>query len=276
MSAATERPRRFRWTRWRRASQLVFLLFFACLPLTYFSGQTLVLGTMASLQLGPIDLVDPAAGLSSMLAARSASLSLAAGLILPLLLALTLGPVFCAWVCPWGLVAELVDKVKRRWVKPNHHKVRRLRWTVLALVMAASLLSGAAVAATISAPRLLTSLPMEIIFLGGASVSTLGLIGAVLVLELALPRRLWCRALCPVGSVLTLLRTPRTVTVGWTRSTCDPKACGTRCVANCPWYLDPRHMGAFDGCTNCGRCVEECPSAPAPSLGFVSGRRTGS
>ena len=53
-----DRPGRFsgvRWTRWRRLSQLAILLFFVVLPFSY-AHQHQVLGNLASLQIGPVDL----------------------------------------------------------------------------------------------------------------------------------------------------------------------------------------------------------------------------
>lgn len=268
MSFVRDADGRVRWTRLRRIVQTGFVLVFALLPLTYHLEQRTVMGTLASLDLGPLSLVDPAAGIASLLAARAGSLSLLGGLILPVLLALTLGPVFCSWVCPWGLVSELLDRLRRRkptrippWLQP-------LRWSTLGLVMAASLVVGLPVASLLSAPRLMTALPMEVLFLGAATVGTVSLLGGLLALELLLPRRLWCRALCPVGSTLVLLRTPWTLDVRWTKAPCQPSACGLRCVSTCPWNLDPRNMGRLDGCTNCGRCVEGCPAEPSPSLDF--------
>jgi len=260
------KAKRTRWTLWRRLTQVGVLLFFLGLPLTYGWPQAEVIGTLASLKLGPVSLVDPAAGLSTALAARAVSVSLLTGLLLPVLLALTLGPVFCSWVCPWGLVSELIDRLHHRWSRMAPKRPDRVRWSSLAVFMLASVLVGVPLAATLSAPRLVTVLPMEVLFLGGASAATMSLLGGLLLLELVVPRRLWCRALCPVGSVLKLLRTPRTLDVRWRAAACDPAACGTNCVATCPWGIDPRRSRTMDGCTNCGRCVEGCPSQPRPSL----------
>jgi ferredoxin-type protein NapH len=231
-------------------------------------GQVEVLGNLASLQVGPIPLIDPAVGLSSMLASRATAATLLTGLILPTLLALALGPVFCSWVCPWGLISEMMDAISRRKKRNQESWAKPVRWLVLGLVLAGSLICALPLIATISAPRLITTLPLEIFFLSSISVGTTTLILGVLVLELVLPQRLWCRALCPVGSVLVLIRWSRTLTVGWNADTCRPGACGTNCVKVCPWNLDPKDMGAYAGCTNCGACVEGCPSEPEKSLGF--------
>ena len=262
---------RMRWGRLRRLSQIGFLLLFVGLPFTYLKGQIMVMGTLASLQVGPISLVDPVSGLASIIAARDIGWTLFSGMILPVLLALALGPVFCSWVCPWGLLSELLDKVLRRNVGRIPSWLGPLRWSFLGGVLLLGLATGMPLAATISAPRLMTVLPMEIVFLGGATAGTLALLGALLVLEVVLPRRLWCRALCPVGSMLVLLRLRKTLTIAWCEPTCRPELQGATCFVECPWNIDPRHMDPRDGCTNCGTCVERCPSGP--SLGYSFGRR---
>ena len=268
--AGASRPR---WTRWRRASQLLFVAFFVLLPVSArWWGQTVVLGTLASLHIGPLALVDPAAGLASILASRSVQLSLLGGMVLPALLALVLGPVFCSWVCPWGLISELLDKLPGRRPRAGARPAGRRRWLWLGGLMLASALLGLPLAALISAPRLITQLPLELIYLGGASVGTVSWLVVLGVLEIVLPRRSWCRWLCPVGSVLVLIRLPWTLTVGWHANTCQPGLKGTNCVKVCSWRLDPRHLRAYDGCTNCGACIEGCPTTPG-SLCF--GRRRG-
>jgi len=257
------------WTRRRRIVQISFVAFFLILPLTNRWGNAEVIGTLAALKVGPISLVDPAAGISSILAARTVHSSMLTGLILPVLLAFVLGPVFCSWVCPWGLVSETIDRLlrrkPRRWAGSPH----RLRWSLLGAFFLLSLGLGSPIVATLSAPRLITALPLELIFLGGASAGTLTLLGLFLLFEFILPRRLWCRALCPVGSTLALIRMPKTLTVGWNAKTCQTGGCGIRCFRSCPWNLDPRRMGGYDGCTNCAACIEACPPEPEQSLSFT-------
>ena len=261
---------RIRWERLRRFSQVMIVLVFIGLPFTYSMGQISVMGTLASLKIGPVSLVDPVSGLASMIAMGESSWTLLGGLLLPLLLALILGPVFCSWVCPWGFLSEMVDRLLRRRVKRIQPWLGPLRWSFLGTVLILGLATRMPLAATISPPRLMSILPMEIIFLGGATAGTLVLLGILLVLEFVLPRRLWCRALCPVGSTLVALRMRKTLTPSWTESTCRPELQGATCFVHCPWNLDPRHMESFDGCTNCGACIERCPSGP--SLHFSFGR----
>ena len=274
MSFVRNERGRIRWNRFRRLSQFLFVAFFVVLPLANRLGLVEVLGTLASLDLGPVSLVDPAVGVSSLLSGGAFSVTILTGMILPVLLALVLGPVFCSWVCPWGLLTEMIDRLLRRTPRRIPRWLGRLRLGSLAVFLGLSAIVGLPLVATLSAPRLITVLPLEVIFLGGASIGTLSLLSALLVAELVLPRRLWCRALCPVGALLVYLRTPWTLRVNWRSDTCDPKIDRLKGRRFCAWNLCPRFLGSYSGCTNCGACVEACPGEPEPSLYFAFGRRS--
>lgn len=235
--------------------QLLFALGFLFLPLSYIVGQDSVVGTLASLQVGSVELTDPAVGLSAILAARSAAWTLLAGMLLPGFIALLLGPVFCAWVCPWGLLSELIAKPLRKGARRENRSGGSLRWFALGGTLLLGAATGLPIAATISAPALITELPLELIFLGAASTGTLSLLGALLLLELVAPR-LWCRRLCPSGSLLALIRSPKTLRIGWSQDRCVGDS---RCADACPWDIDPRHIESHDGCTNCCACLDVCP-----------------
>jgi ferredoxin-type protein NapH len=263
-----------RWQRWRRATQAAVMLFYVALPAAWLFGPLPVAGTLASLHVGPVDLVEPAAGLSAALAAGTIGITLVLGMLPVIVLALVAGPVYCSWMCPWGAVSEFVDRVRvrgrdRRWRVDATRRAGRLRWIVLAAVALGGIVVGMPLVALISPPRLASSLPLEVLLLGGASVVTVTLLAALAVLEIAGPRRAWCRSLCPVGAVHTLLRTPRTLTVAVDRSTCRCAAVSA-CHLSCPWGIDPRSMCRFDGCTTCLACLDACPSG---SLAARFGRR---
>lgn len=266
MSRASARyaPGSGRYGRVRRAVQLAVALFYLALPLANSRGLEAVAGTLASLKLGPVDLTEPAAGLSAALAAGRVTLVLALGMAPVVLLALVLGPVFCSWACPWGFVSEGIDAARQRlrprlWPPRSWFGVRRLRWGTLAGILLLGLLLGAPLAALVSAPRLANSLALEAFFLKAVSPVTGGLLLALLALEALGPRRIWCRALCPVGALANALRTPRTLRVGYAAESClHPRV--PICHAGCRWGLDPRAIGRFDACSSCMACVDACPS----------------
>jgi ferredoxin-type protein NapH len=261
--------RRVPWTALRRSSQAAVLLLYLAVPLANARGLRPLLGNMASLRLGPVDLTEPAAALSALLASRGAGPLglLLLGVALPLLLAAALGPVFCSWACPFGLLSELADGLRRRlpggrgrrWSPGAADRAGRARWIALAALLLGSLLLGAPLAAILQGPRAVTAAAQEALYLGVASAAGAGLLAALLLADLLLPRRLFCRALCPAGAVLVPLRTPASLRVGFAaeRCRCPVEA---PCLHGCTWGVDPRLEGRTDGCTLCGDCVEHCPT----------------
>lgn len=251
-----------RWTARRRVVQILAALFYLILPMVHLMGFRGIAGNLASLKVGSVDLVEPAAGLSAGLAAGGFAWKLVLGMAPVVLLALVLGPVFCSWICPWGLLSEMLDRWRyrgRRWQDDSWRRYRWIRLAVFGVLVVSSVLLVSPVMATLSAPRLVSQLPLEVIYLKVLSPVTLALLALLLAVELLAPRRVWCRALCPVGSLASYLRTPRTVTVNFDDTQC---LCPTvaKCQDRCPWAIDPRRMKTFDGCTNCLACIDVCPS----------------
>lgn len=259
--------RRRRFSPWRRAAQVAVALFYLALPLASLRGPSAVSGTLASLRIGPLDLGEPAATLSAALAARHVPLVLLLGTLPVVLLALALGPVFCSWICPWGLVSEGIGRLRRPSGFASRFRPRPLpRAALLAGLLFLSLLLGAPLAALLSPPRLVTAFPLEAILLRAWPAVTGALLVGLLGLEVALPRLL-CTNLCPAGTLAALLRSRLGLAVAWDRERCScPRA--PHCEAVCPWRLDPRASGLADGCTNCLACVDGCPTrALAARLG---------
>jgi ferredoxin-type protein NapH len=257
--------RKISWGRWRRLAQISIVILYIAVPLLNRAEHHQVVGTLAALRIGPIDLIEPAGALSAALAGRLLVLSLLVGLLPIVLMALVAGPVFCSWVCPWGLLSEMIDKVKQKlhprpWQGRGWVRLRTPRFTLLGVLFALGALAGIPIVAILSAPRLVTTLPAELLYLRMLSLTTGGLLLLLLIFELVGPRRLWCRALCPVGAFANLVRTRKTLSIRYDAKQClheTPAACH----AGCPWGLDPRQIKTFDGCTNCMVCVEGCPGA---------------
>jgi ferredoxin-type protein NapH len=251
-----------RLTRWRRAVQLAFAALFLVLPFGGARGCTTVAGTLGSLQIGPVDLVEPAGALSAVLASVAITTKLAIGAGLLILLAVVLGSVFCSWVCPWSLISEWIDRLRfrgarRNWPGVNAGGATRARWMIFVGLLLLSLVVAAPIASLVSGPRLITTLPLELFHLHEVSGVTSTLLLAILVVELTGPRRLWCRVLCPAGAAIKLVRTRRTLGPVYDAARCaDPRL--PVCLVACPWGLDPRHMRVSDGCTTCVACVDAC------------------
>ena len=262
------KPQR-RWHRWRRATQIAVALFYVGLPLLHLAGIRAVSGNLAALEVGPVDFIEPAAGLSVLLAGTPVVTIVLLGMLPVVLLAVLLGPVFCSWICPWGLLSEWIDRLlrrgrRRRWPGDGWRRLTWPRVLVFAALVAAGFWLGTPLVAFLSAPRLITTLPIEVFYLRIVSPVSGLLLLALLALELLAPRRLWCRALCPVGTAAKLLRTPQTLAIRFDAESCLCPA-HAKCQTACAWGIDPRSMTMFDGCTNCLACIDSCP---AGSLAF--------
>lgn len=251
-----------RVTRWRRATQAFFALLFLVLPFGAAHGFTWIAGTLGALQIGPVNLVEPAGALAALLGRGRLTWALMSGALLLTALAVALGPVFCSWVCPWSLISEGVDGLRsrrpaRRWSGRDTRAVTRVRRWTLAGVLFASFALATPLAALISGPRLITTLPLELLHVRHLSWVTGGLLLGLLVLEVSGPRRLWCRALCPAGAVAKAVRTRWTLRPVYDAARCaDPRV--ALCLVECPWGIDPRALRLADGCTTCMACLDAC------------------
>ncbi len=248
------------WTWARRGVQGAVAGFYLLLPLL---GLERVAGTLVSLRLGRLELSEPASALGVLLAARELPSLLVLGLLPVVLLALGAGSVYCGWLCPFGLVSEGLDRLRGRdrvWPARTGAAARRPRAAVLLGMLGLSLLLAVPLSAVLSPPRLVTALPLEAWCGRVVPWVTSVLLLGFLVLELAGPRRVVCRVLCPAGTVAAWLRTRWTWRPRFQEARCCCPA-EPECQRVCPWGLDPRTMGTFDGCTSCMTCIEGCPGA---------------
>lgn len=197
--------------------------------------------------------------------------------------ALAAGRWFCGWLCPFGLIEDLLDRLARDRLRPP----RRLEWgrfVTLALVIVAPLLMGLAGVVswfpfcstvcpsgmilglgpyylTHGVPALGEVLADPATHLIGLGVFSAHALGLILYLGLALnvTGRVFCRYLCPLGAFLGLFNP-----IAYVRVEGSPEACGacTACHGTCPAGLAPQRDDflARTGCLRCGRCVTACAS----------------
>ncbi len=159
-------------------------------------------------------------------------------LLLSVFLGMSFGRLFCGWLCPLSAIFGFVEPLgkKRRW----HGKVWfRLKY--------ASLAAGLALlyyAMTAGVP-----VPVEL-----AAYAGMGLLGALVVLEVAYPR-LFCTSLCPVGGFFSAVAK---LAVFRLHVDDECTACG-RCSRVCEMNVDICGRKRLNECSFCLACIEECP-----------------
>lgn len=243
-----------RWTILRRLVQVGVLGLIAS-PL---AGFTIFRGSLAAGELPGIPLADPLAALQVVLASGVvASSFLISALGVTLFYWLLGGRTFCAWVCPVYLLTEFGDKLRllipaRSLEVPLKTKV----WMLLA-VACITALSGVPLFEIVSPIGMTTR---AIAFGGWPALFCLA---GLLLVEVILARRLWCRSLCPLGGFYSLLGRVSPLRLHFHPARCS--SCG-ECSRVCPVaeVLSPSlEHGAekirSGDCTRCGLCVDCCP-----------------
>ncbi|MDY0190144.1 MAG: 4Fe-4S binding protein [Desulfuromonas sp.] len=264
---------RYPWSFWRLVIQTASFALLVITPLLNFYLEfDFIQGWYQSISIGDLWFVSPLEGLERILVTRDLYGPLVVGMVLPILVALLLGRVFCGWICPINYLSELSDRLRHsvtgkkeirdRWILP-----RWLLWWALVGELLVTMVVGAPVFVFLSPPGLVGRELMRVVFFHTIAVEALVVV-AVLLMNL-LTRRFYCRYFCPLGGLLSLLARRRHLQVVINPTSC--KHCG-RCDAACPLALEPQNGGGeYSQCLNCGACVDACPQE---SLTFLWGGKT--
>jgi NapH/MauN family ferredoxin-type protein len=235
-------------------------------------AQTLRGGAWSA-EIGPVSMSDPLAGAESVAASKKFPKVLAISLLLPVLLTLLFGRVFCSWICPMGLLLEMTDKLRMplRFLELHPRNLRVSRGTKYGLLAAGLLLTAVLavpVLGYVYPPAMLSRELHGWVFkmfdraeLGkfgfwvGGIGWTAGLLLAIVVIEVSVSRRWWCRYVCPGGALYSLIGWARPVRVKLKQTACTDCAL---CVAACPMGLNPMKNAMGIECDSCGECISSC------------------
>jgi ferredoxin-type protein NapH len=236
------------------------------LILSPLAGAGVFQGNLASALLFGVQLADPLAVLQVLLASRVAVPAfVGAALLVATAYFLAGGRTFCSWVCPVYLITELAGKL--RGSSGENGLMLRLDLKSWALLLTLVV-------------TFLTALPLfEILspigIVGRALVfgvnGSLLVLAVILLAEMFVARRVWCRSLCPAGGFYALMGSGSPVKVRYHRARCT--GCGN-CQKACP-VAEVLAPSLTDGvplvrsgeCTRCGACIDCCPGG-ALSMGM--------
>jgi ferredoxin-type protein NapH len=228
---------------------------------------------------GLLPFVDPLAALEVGLASGRLSTTVLLGATACILIGLLLGRVFCGWLCPLGLLLEWNGELRYRmqpalkgtaFALPSWTLSRSVGFLLLLICLSISLLSSVPVFTMFSPINLLVVTP------GSMPVFGLTLVFSLFVLEWFVPRG-FCRAICPLGALYSLLgrwAILRVHVVGPERLAC--RQCSLRCpmgIAVMEEYVQAGARSVDDPhCTRCGTCTDVC-LGQILRLGFRPARR---
>lgn len=224
-------------------------------------------GGLWSMKLFGVSISDPLAALDMTVASREWHGALWLSVLIPVVLSVLLGRVFCAWICPMHLLLEITNGARKlvKWAElplRDIHFGRGSKYVVLGLGLAAAAAMSVPLMALVYPPAVIGREIQVVLRLGAVTTGTYVILGIAL-FEIFISRRWWCRYVCPGGGVYSLLGRFRLVRVRRTAETCT--ACAT-CLTTCEMGLRPMVDKMGMECDNCGDCVKACPEG---SLAWV-------
>ncbi len=255
----------------RRGSQLfVFCLMFA-VPVLNIYEVYVITGTFYAINFGGLGVADPSVILQAIFAAGALSVPLLVSVVFPFFVAILLGRVWCGWLCPYLLVSEGIDwlrnvagaKILKRPIKNSvvPQKAFNANFIRFSFLLTGTALAGAIgipVLNYINAPGVMSTEAMILVKERTVSLES-GFIVGLLVLQLILLPKIWCRAFCPTGAVLSLFRSSITMKVVSNSRNPSVACCkDASCVSVCPMGLEPYRESGNLLCVNCGKCIDSC------------------
>lgn len=191
----------------------------------------------------------------------------AAGIVLAI--GVLIGRAACAFLCPFGLLQELLHKIP----SPKFHLPRFLRYIkyvalfifVLILPAASSQITG------IGDPAFCKYICPAGTFEGGlpliaARQELRGVLGGLFFLKFGIliftlaacvfVHRFFCKTLCPLGAIYGVLNKVSFRHLKINRATCTHCAA---CKSACPMDVNPVANARSAECILCGKCAEICP-----------------
>lgn len=189
-----------------------------------------------------------------------------------MLFGLTMGRLICGWLCPFGLIQELIHKIPTPKVKKNRvtRAMSGLKYALLALFVALIPIYYACAkglplpafckyicpAGTLEGAAGLLSHPNNsdlFAMLGGLFTWKFALMIAILA-GCMFAYRAFCRFLCPLGAIYGLFSKLALLGVKVDEAKCI--GCDL-CVKKCP--MDVKCVGDRE-CIHCGACMGVCPT----------------
>ncbi len=183
-----------------------------------------------------------------------------------------LGRFICGWLCPFGLIQDLLYKIpvfRKRKRLPFHRILKYGKYVVLiTLVCIGSmfLFDGFAKipafckylcpsGTLLGAVPLLAANDLLRGQIGGLFWWKAGVLSFIMLLSVKVYRP-FCQYLCPLGAIYGWFNRFSLVQIRWEKERC--LSCGA-CEKACPVALSVTEISRSPECIRCGKCVSSCP-----------------
>ncbi|TLP40853.1 NapH/MauN family ferredoxin-type protein [Arcobacter arenosus] len=246
----------------------IHLLFFLSFAIDI---QTLE-GTLNGSRFLGFHLIDPFTTIQMYLATYHMPVNIVIGTVTILFFYLLIGGrTYCSWVCPYGLLSEIGEKIHNTLVNKKiikerkfDHRVRHVFW---AMFMVMAFTSGYLVFETLNVVGILSR------FIAYGWSLALSWVLIVFLIEVFYSRRAWCTYICPIGTTYGYIGKVSGLRIEWNDSCDHCMVCHDVCFESQVLELT---KGKYDeerkakgikkqyvtgaDCTLCGRCIDVCHS----------------
>jgi len=245
---------------------IIHLMFF----LSFAIDVQMIEGTLSGSRVLGFHMIDVYTTIQVYLASYHMPINMVIGTTTIVLIYLLIGGrTYCSWVCPYGLLSEIGEKinsilVKKKIIKAREfdNRVRHIFWIIFLVL---SFVSGFLVFETFNVVGILSRFIAY-----GWSIALVWVL-AVLLVEIFYSRRAWCRYICPIGTTYGYLGVISATRIEWNDNCDHCMVCHDVCFENQVLEITKakyakqieengiktEYISGGD-CTLCGRCIDVC------------------